>query len=167
MASIPSGSTTLFIQSWTPVGWTRDLSYDDYGLRITDVPGPDGTSGANWSAAVASATAWQWTWPGTVSGASGSPLSVSPTVGELAPHTHSYTSGYISYGWSNLRQYPGGAASGRAATPVVPVSTTSGSVGSGSPTDHTHPLAFGSSPGVSLSVSMRVKYIDAIIATRD
>lgn len=167
MASIPSGSTTLFIQPWTPVGWTRNTSYDDYGLRVTDAPGADNTTGTNWSTAVASATAWQWAWPATITGSPGSPLSVNPATGEMAAHTHAYTAGYISYGYSNLRQYPGGAASGLAATPVLQVNNTSGAAGSVTPATHTHPLAISSSPSVSLSVSMRVKYIDAIIATRD
>lgn len=167
MASIPSGASTLFIQSWTPIGWTRNTSYDDHGLRVTSVPGSDVNGSAGWSNRVGSGTQWQWSWPATVNGANGSALSVNPAVGELASHSHTLTTGYISYTWSSLRQYPGGAASGRAATPVVPVSTTSGSAGTGSPTAHTHPLAFTAPPGVTLNVSMQVKYIDAILATRD
>jgi hypothetical protein len=166
MASIPSGSKTLFIQSWTPTGWTRDLTYDDHALRVTDVPGSDGT-GSAWTSTVASGTGWQWVWPSTISSSTGSPLSVNPATGELASHTHTLTTGYLSYGWSSLTQYPGGAASGRVATPVIPVSTTSGAAGSASPTPHTHPLSFNAAPSVSLSVSMRVKYIDAILASRD
>ena len=166
MASIPSGSKTLFIQEWTPVGWTRDMSYADCGLRVTDTPGVDGTTGSDWTSAVASSTGWQWSWPATINSPAGS-LTVNPTTGELAAHTHGYTSGYISYGWSSLRQYPGGAASGRAATPVLQTSTTSGSVGQQTPDPHTHPVAFGASPSVSLTVSMQVKYVDAILATRN
>lgn len=166
MASIPSGASTLFIQSWTPIGWTRNTTYDDHGLRVTDTPGSDVNGSASWTNRVSSGTPWQWFWPATVNGADGSALSVNPAVGELASHTHTLTTGYISFGWSNMRQYPGGAASGRAGG-STPVQTTSGSAGTGSPTAHTHPLAFVASPGVSLNVTMQVKYIDAILATRD
>lgn len=165
MASIPSGSKTLFIQSWTPTGWTRDLTYDDHALRVTDAPSTDGT-GSAWTATVASGTGWQWVWPSTLNTSTGSPLSVNPTTGELATHTHTLTTGYISYGWSNMTQYPGGAASGRAGG-ATPIQTTSGSTGSASPTPHTHPLSFNAAPSVSLTVSLRVKYIDAILASRD
>jgi hypothetical protein len=167
MASIPSGSKTLFIQAWTPTGWTRDLSYANHGLRVTDTPGADGTSGSDWTTAVAASTGWQWVWPATVSSPGGSPLSVTPTTGELASHIHTLTTGYLTYGFSYLTQYPGGAASGRVGTPIISSNTTSGSAGSAVPDPHTHPLSFNSAPNVSLTVSMRVKYIDAILATRD
>jgi len=167
MASIPSGSTTLFIQSWSPVGWTRDLTYDDYGLRVTNIAGSDNTSASGWTTTVGQAAQKSWTWASTITNPTGSALSVNPAVGELASHTHTFTSGYISYTSSSLRQYPGGAASGRAGISPIPTGTTSGSTGSPAPAAHTHPLAFSATPGVTLSVGLTVKYIDAIIATRD
>lgn len=166
-ASIPSGSTTLFVQPWTPVGWTRNLTYDDYALRVTNTPGADNTTGSGWAASIASNKIWTWTWPVTFGSPTGGAITVGSTVGELASHSHTYTTGYIDYGYANMTQYPGGASSGRAGGIGTATGTVSGATGSASAAAHTHPIAFGGAASVGYQVWVNVKYVDAIIASRN
>lgn len=134
----PSGTTMLFVQASAPIGWTKSTSYDNYALRI--VSGSGGATGGS----VDFTTAFSNTTTGATT------LSTS----QLAAHAHkvlqapNFSSAlyntYTNTGNTQISLTLSGASSGNAGTD---------NTGGGS--SHTH------------SLTLAVKYIDAIICTKD
>lgn len=111
-AEFPSGTRMIFQQTAAPTGWTKDVSLNDYGLRV--VSGAVGvTPGSAFSTVFAqSATGGH-----------------SLTVAELAPHNHPTDAGKPSGTFSDV-------------TPGAVQGSTAGAVTSntGSGDAHTHPI---------------------------
>lgn len=149
------GSRMLFAQGTAPLGWTKDTTYNDYGLRVTS--GTIATGGSlNFSSVMSSLTlAGTATLTGTAVGAT--TLSSS----NLPYHYHSgpwvgatYAGAAVSpnkaYFWGN---YTSGAA----------YASPSAQWLGGS---HTHTISPGTAPA-GVPLSMAVRYQDVIIASKN
>ena len=142
----PSGTVMLFRQSAAPSGWTKLTSDNDAALRIVSgTVGSGGSSGLSTALATPSVT-------GSISGSTGS---TTLSISQMPSHNHNY------YAYS----YGGGSTQG---LPYLPANTTYQGTfsilstgGSGS---HNHSLSASFSGG---SASINVKYVDAIMASKD
>lgn len=115
-AEFPSGTRMLFQQTAAPTGWTKDITVNDYGLRV--VSGAAGvTPGAAFSTVFAQV-------------ATGGHVL---TVAELAPHDHNVGGGSIGVTGINGVQ-GGGTYTGGTSPIAIDILPT----GSGDP--HTHPV---------------------------
>lgn len=157
-----SGSTMVFIQSTAPTGWTKITDYDDYALRV--VSGAAGSGGSR----SFSSTFTSYTYPGN-STAFPVSISFSPatiSTSQMYPHTHP------------VSMYPANTTSTTStATPAGPskilmISTgLTGLESGGTGGSHTHTGMVGSvvtiNGATQPAININVKYVDAILATRD
>ena len=184
----PVGTAMMFVQTTAPTGWTKSVANDNAALRI--VSGSASTGGSvNFSTAFASQAV-----AGTV-GTSGS-TTATGTVGattltstQIPSHSHTFSgnTGTVSADHTHTyrTQTPVGAPSGGPVGEVgVTTGTTSGisanhthaysgttsNTGSGSSHDHTFTGAAHTHTGgafTGTAINLAVKYVDAIIATKN
>jgi len=157
---IPSGTVMLFVQTAAPTGWTKSVTHNDKALRIVS---GSVSSGGN---TAFSSTFVNRTPAGSVSGTnSGGGVSDSGlTTGQLASHAHTEQLMSSSATMTTTGTRIGGSASGSTNR-----TATSPTLGSGSGEAHGHgftqPSWSGSFTGTALDFGVR--YVDAIIATKD
>ena len=150
-STFPSGTVMLFVQTSAPTGWTKNTtSHNNKALRVV-------TGTASSGGTVDFTTAFQSkSVTGTVSGTVGS---TTLTLAQIPAHTHTFEVTQTSttqVGGSNLRAVN---AANQGAGNSSGISSSAGSGGS-----HTHTWS-GSFSGTSIDLA--VKYVDAIIATKD
>lgn len=164
-----SGATMVFIQGTAPTGWVKDTSDNDYTLRcVTGAASSGGT--LNFSTVFATQTL---TGSLNIVGATGS---TTLTISEMATHTHPYppnpatpspvvvapTTTVLGSGTAGLTRLlsPGFYTGSMAPNPSSP--------GVVAGTGHTHPEKSPnlSNPATLATVDLRVKYVEAILATR-
>lgn len=151
------GSRMVFAQGTAPTGWTKDNTYNDYALRVTN--GTVGSGGSiNFSSVMTNQTlSGTATMTGTTLGAT----TLAST--HLPDHYHSGTingSAFVSNQSSPLRTYLWSPTGGSTQTTLSP---TSVAWAGGS---HTHSVSPATAPA-GVSFDMSVKYIDVIIATKN
>jgi hypothetical protein len=154
-----SGSRMFFSQAAAPNGWTKDTTYDDCGLRVTN-----GTTSSGGSVNFSSMMTTQ-----TLSGtASLSGTALGPTTlstSNLPYHTHSYN-------------WVGSTSAGDTLQPsakvyIKPPTQNTVNTFASSPTStawtggsHTHTISPGTAPA-GVSFNMAIQYLDVIIATKN
>lgn len=149
-------ATMIFVQSTAPTGWTKNLDYDDYALRVVSgVPSFGGT--VNFTSVFTTVPV-----TGTVSSTPFSVGNTTLTTDQLPSHNHRYTGSSLSAGSVRI-----GPLSGlRGPGPTVPTVPAGPGTTPSSPGAHTHTQpsnfinTFTGSP-----LNMNVKYVDAILAT--
>ena len=173
--SIPTGSVTIFRQVTAPVKWTKNLTYNDYALRVTS--GTAGVSGPTNTVPFSTLNATTVSIGGTytITGAS-----VSPAPGGTGVPSHTHQMGpspnlgpfNIFY---NSQGSDGGAGSGPAGTAGYSYYTgytgvASGAAGGGAAHSHTASSPYSSFPfgpfGITSDFTFSVKYLDVILCTR-
>ena len=154
------GSRMLFAQSSAPSGWTKDSTYNDYALRVTNGTTSSGGS-INFSSIMTTQTL---TGTATMTGTSLGPTTLSTS--NLPSHQHSgpwvgatnagdtQNPATRVYNWGSYMATSLGAY---ASSPT----TTAWTGGS-----HTHSVSPSTAPA-GVSFSMAVKYLDVIIATKN
>ena len=150
-STFPSGTVMLFVQTSAPTGWTKSTTHNNKALRV--VSGSVSSGGTvDFTAAFASKSV-----SGTVSGTVGN---TTLTIAQIPSHQHTVmitqqsnttTGGALLRGVNLTDNGTGGDDAG----------STSLTGGGGS---HTHTWS-GSFSGTSIDLA--VKYVDAIIATKD
>jgi hypothetical protein len=162
-----ASATMVFIQGTAPTGWVKDTSDNDYTLRC--VTGAASSGGVLGFATVMTTR--------TLTGSLNISGSVGPktlTVSEMATHTHvispitnnpyivSPTTGVLGSGTAGLTRIlsPGFYTGSMAPNPTSP-GVTAG-------TAHAHPENSPNltNPTTFATVDLRVKYVEAILATR-
>lgn len=161
MASIASGSISIFKMASAPVLWTKLTTYDDYALRI--VSGSTSTGGSiNFSTCF---TPVNVTGSITYLGSAGG-FTLSPSF--LPSHSHYAGWAYSSPFGPNVANggTPLTASVATTTTPTVPTtSRTSGAAGSGGA--HGHTSSPQSAPYTPVNFDMAIKYCDVILAQRN
>lgn len=142
-------TTMLFVQSTAPVGWTKQTAHNDKALRI--VSGTAGSGGTvDFTAAFASKTP-----SGSVS-VSGTVGNTTLTIAQIPSHNHRYD--------RNFSDTP--TASGGSFLSTSSSLTNQGTSYEGGGNSHTHSFS-GSGSFTGSAIDLSVKYVDAIIATKD
>ena len=142
----PSGTVMLFRQSAAPSGWTKLTSDDNAALRIVSgTVGSGGSSGLSTALATPSVT-------GSISGSTGS---TTLSTSQMPSHSHNYYA--YSYGDGSNQNLPYIPSNNTYRGTYSILSTG----GSGS---HNHSLSASFSGGTA---SINVKYVDAIMASKD
>lgn len=146
--NIPSGTKMLFIQSTAPAGWTKDTTHDNKALRIVS-----GTAGSGGTVDFTTAFASK-----AVSGSVSVWGSVGDTVlsvNQIPSHNHQ-----LGHGTQNG---PGGGGWNWKSQNAGAVDWT---YATGSGWGHNHSLSVaGSFTGTAIDLAVR--YVDAIICTKD
>lgn len=157
--AIPRGTVTDFFQAAAPRGWTRVTTNDDALQRIvgTATPGSGGTNGF-----VATFNSQTGTGTGTTGGGTtGTGTSGATTITTATMPAHTHTLGATL---SNV--FTGCQLNG-----VIQTTGSGNNTGSnGSGGSHTHTVPGLSVPGLSvpsLSVTFAIKYVDALLATKN
>lgn len=151
MVAFVKNTQTFFNQTTAPVGWSKNVSSDDYTLRLVSGSGGSllGTNGV-------STVFVDGTWPSTISGSTGS---VAEGISDLPSHQHTFSyESMISQG-QIMVSYPGGGQ-----YVVTSMGTTTTSPG-GSPNPHTHGVSATGSI-TSSATGFGVKYVDFIQASK-
>jgi len=152
---IEAGSKVLFYQATAPTGWTRDNStsaINDAGLRVVTT----GTWGASHGATA-------------LSSVFGSGKNTGSTPADLAAHTHS---GTTASDGAHSHQLDTRNNQSTAATAVTSANATGTQYlqNTGSSGAHTHTFTTGSAGsggGHTHTLSLDLKYLDMIIASKD
>jgi hypothetical protein len=151
-----SGSTMLFVQASAPTGWVQVTTYNDYALRVTS--GTAGSGGSvNFSSVFTTITPTGTTSTATLGAATDA---TAITSGTLPGHTHTYASngpyltGYNVAPTVNRSPIPNNSTSSDVVSPSVGQTHIH-------PAGNTIHTTFSGTP-----LSMSVKYIDCILATR-
>jgi hypothetical protein len=150
-----SGTKMLFIQAAAPTGWTRVATFDDAILRIVGSAAPSSGGSNGFVAAFNSQT-------GTGTGVTGTGTSGGYVlqIADIPGHTHTQQSNTVS------NQSPGslGYMENTAATVLLSTNpTTTASTGGGG--SHSHSVPSLTVP--SLSITTSIKYVDALIASKN
>jgi hypothetical protein len=166
--SIPTGAITLFRQPTAPVRWTKNITYDDYALRVTS--GTVGTGGTNpFSTVNATNVSFGVNYNITSVG-------TNAVAGSLTNHSHGsapnpsptttniFMNDQGGYGFSKNP-----ASSPAYSTLTGYSSTISGAVGGGG--THSHPTLASTNGlpmpgGYSYNFGFSLTYIDVILCTR-
>tara|TARA_R110000803_G_scaffold22768_1_gene56361 strand:+ start:574 stop:1128 length:555 start_codon:yes stop_codon:yes gene_type:complete len=147
--AFPSGTVMMFVQTSAPTGWTKSTANDNAALRI--ISGSVSTGGSvNFTTAFASQAV-----AGTVG-------STTLTAAMLASHTHNRGTIYTGASANN----PGTRIGSASAT----VFYTNGGSGYTADSGGTFAAGSGSSHNHSFTgtaINLAVKYVDAIIATKN
>lgn len=153
MGAFVRGTQTFFNQSTAPTGWTKQTTFDDYTLRVVS-----GTSGnSNYGSNGVSTAFVDGTWPGTITGVTGSVVSAD---GDLPSHNHPF--GYvtvISLGQIMVSYTP----TGQYVTSSIGTKTAA-AAGTGSA--HTHIIQLGSGTITGNPTGFAVTYVDFILAAK-
>lgn len=184
ITSIPTGSVTLFRQATAPVKWTKNITYNDYALRVTS--GTAGESGPASTVPFSTLNTTTVSVGGTykITGASVTPA---PGGSGVQAHTHkmgpasplgpSYPSPNPSTTYSNSDgslagvgnpAQPGGRTGYSYYTGHSGVATGAQGGGTAHPHTATSPYSafpFGPFP-ITSDFSFSVKYLDVILCTR-
>jgi hypothetical protein len=167
MASIPSGSISVFQQTAAPTNWTKITTYTNYTLRIVN-----STASTGGTVAFTSAFA---TYPltGTVAGVTGiSAGGTTLTTAMMSAHRHTTHNVYQSPTYTTSNQ----PATNVPAPSLGPVAAYPGSsfgtpgvsgamdVAGGGP--HSHTFTASPSP-VTASIGFGIAYVDVILASRN
>jgi hypothetical protein len=176
--AFPSGTVMMFVQTAAPTGWTKSTANDNAALRI--VSGTPSTGGSvNFSTAFASQAVTGSVANTGATTATNTSYTPAGSVGTSGATTLA-TSQMPSHGHEYRTQTPVGAPSGGAVGEVgVTISTTGATGGGGS---HTHSGgSFSGTPATitqnshthtsgaftGTAINLAVKYVDAIIATKN
>lgn len=151
--SIETGSIAKFYTSTTPVGWTKITTYDNYMIRI--VNGTVSSGGSRDFSTVFT--------PQPVSGSVNmGTLSLNPTVAGSPSHTH----GYNYYVSGTFQSVPSSFTPYSTVNAFGPAGPTLASTATGGGQGHGHPVGSVSPVPLTNTLSMSVKYVDAIVAQR-
>ena len=176
--SIPTGSVTLFRQVTAPVKWTKNVTYNDYALRVTS-----GTAGVSGPASTVPFSTLNTTTVSvggtyTITGASVTPA---PGGSGVQPHTHQmgpspnlgpFTIFYNSDGdQAGVGNPPGGPAGTAGYSYYSSYSgVATGITGGGAAHPHTATSTYSPFPfgpfGITSDFSFSIKYLDVILCTR-
>lgn len=153
-------ATMIFVQSTAPTGWTKNLDYDDYALRVVSgVPSFGGT--VNFTSVFTTVPV-----SGTVASTPFSVGNTTLTTDQLPSHGHLHIGSSLNPG--SVRIGPLSAIRGTANPPAlqpVPSPAGPGTTPSSSGTHtHTQPSDF-INTFTGNPLNMNVKYVDAILAT--
>jgi hypothetical protein len=160
--SIPSGSKMLFYMAAAPVGWTQDTTHNDKSLRV--VSGAGGGSGGsnNFSTVQAQTTVGGHT---LTVGETAAGITSNNTVNiTVNPGSTANFVPFSDGGWSQTTVSP-------ASTNVVPISSAGRPVGSTTALSGNNaiPVTSNNTSGSAHNhpITMDVKYVDMIIASKD
>lgn len=154
MGAFVRGTQTFFNQSTAPTGWTKMTTHDDYTLRV--VSGSSGNT--NYGLNGVSSVFVDGTWPGTITGVTGSVVSAD---GDLPSHSHpfpyvtSISSGSIMVSYTSGYSY------------IVSSIGTKTAAASGSGSAHTHTIQLGSGTITGNPTGFAVTYVDFILASKN
>jgi hypothetical protein len=147
---IPSGTAMLFQQTAAPTGWTKSTTYNDYAIRI--VSGTASTGGSsNFSTCFANQTP-------TISTGGLSAGATTLSTAQIPAHSHQQV---VSEGNNSCPGTRNPTGCVYAASPGGTDFYT-GNTGSGG--SHSHSI---SGSATSSAVTLAVKYVDHIIATKN
>lgn len=151
--SFPSGTTMLFVQTSAPTGWTKLTTTDDAALRIVS-----GSTSSGGSVGFTTAFAVQAV-NGTIGGGtlSGTVGAYTLTTSEIPAHAHAI--GYNTFA-------VGSGATGIATLSNVSYVNTLNTGGGGSHS-HTWNGTLTGQTFTGSSINLTVKYVDAIIASKN
>lgn len=153
-ASIPSGTSMLFVQTSAPTGWTKSTTHNNKALRVVSGAASSGGS-VDFTTAFASQTP-----SGSVS-VSGTVGSTTLSTSQIPSHSHSPITGTTGY-----QEWSAGAGSYVSATSggtfAFYFSSATGSTGGGG--SHNHSFS-GSASFSGNAINLAVQYVDVIIAT--
>lgn len=160
------GSTMIFYQTSTPIGWTKDTTKDNIGLRLVSGLTGGSTGGStNFTTVYPSTTASA---SGTFSGLAASATNPTTlTEPQIPVHTHPSNVAQFSPYPPIINFSPGSGASPTVPTGLVlafgqQIATTAGPSGAH---NHTTPAVPGGT--VTISQNRAIRYADVIIATKD
>jgi hypothetical protein len=138
----PATTAMLFQQTSAPTGWTKSTTYNDYAIRV--VSGTASTGGSsNFSTCFANQTP-------TISTGGLSAGATTISTAQMPSHNH-FISPSSVYNCGPYMNSGSGSPGG-----------LTGDTGGGG--SHTHPI---SGSATSSTVTLAVKYVDHIIATKD
>ena len=152
------GSTMIFAQATTPIGWTKLTNYDGYALRVVSGTGNIATANQPFTTVFNTDKTMfspeSGTWPVTVN-------SVTITTAQMENHQHPVQSQQGFSSWNTT-----GPGSSSSVTGPSPVNTFPGSTGgsAGSGGGHTHPTASITAISYNSPFNFDVKYMDVIAA---
>lgn len=181
MAELSSGTSTIFNMSTALVGWTKNTSFNDCMLRVVS-----GTTSSGGS--VNFSSVFQTQTPTGSVGSAGTVGTDSTILSEsqIPSHTHSIQT-YTAYlpptpnpGAASVLRFginpsPTQGVNPLTGSPINPGApqgqpglVSSGTTSTGNSEGHAHPTTI-TSPGTITgdALSLNVKYVDMIIATRD
>ena len=138
VASFPSGTKMLFVQSSAPTGWTKQTNYDNRALRLIS-----GGSGGNGGGSNSFSTAFN----SNRSTEGGSVSNHTLTISQMPNHSHSVPRGDVNWGSGSGNSLWGNNANRQTGT-------------EGGGQSHNHSFT---NPTVNLNVS----YVDVIYASKD
>lgn len=155
-----SGSTMVFVQPVAPVGWIKNIDYDDYALRV--VSGTPTTGGTR----AFTSTFTTYTFPSDSRAfnisATFSPATISTT--QMATHYHTAT-GLTNTSHTTFSTNP--AVGTKTVTGGYgPYSSGLSSAGSGGGHTHAADADTITYPGATTATNINVKYVDSILATK-
>lgn len=160
--SIPSSSITLFNATTAPTGWTQVTTYNDAMLRVTS----NSSVSTGGSIGFTSGLVNNITATATVSFPS---ITLSPSTGDIAPHTHGggaqiTFSGRYGPGTSPAITvfYAGGSY-------TLTGSETATNTGSGTAHSHTasQPSSYPTFSVTGETLNFAIQYVDLLIAQRN
>jgi hypothetical protein len=157
------GATMVFAQTTAPVGWTKQTTNNDLGLRVIN-----GSTGGTYTTSNQSfSTVINNTYSNFINPepAVNQPFPVSPfttTTTYMESHSHSmFPTSFGTLTWPMNPSNP--SIAGAAAIVNYPVEHTSGSAGSGG--SHTHPAIVNAFSYSSSFGPLGIQYMDVIVAT--
>jgi len=163
--SIPSATKTIFLQAAAPTGWTQCVTNTDFAIRIVNTTG-GGTGGTvNFTTAFASQAV-----SGTNSG--GAVAATTLSTCQIPSHSHSIygsnSNGTTSRGANaanstSIAGYPCNIGLGYVST--APSNGVAYIQSTGGGASHTH--AFTQPTFSGTAINLAVKYINAIVATKN
>lgn len=154
------GSTMVFVDAAAPTGWEKQTTLNDYTLRV--VSGDVSTGGTN----AFTSTLAPRNYPATSRSfpVSATYNTTTLSVDQMAIHSHPATSGH---GSANTNPYSASPTAGPARLVLITTGSTgleSGGFGGG----HSHPSHTGTFQFTTAqpAISINVRYVDAILATK-
>lgn len=153
-ADFASGTTMLFVQTSAPLGWTKNTSYNEAALRVVSGSVSSGGS-VNFTTAFASQAVNGTIGGGTLSGTVGA---TTLTTSQIPAHTHQigYNSVVVNAGSATNVAYLGAT-----------FFANSGSTGGGASHDHSWSGSITGQTFTGTPINLAVKYVDAIIASKN